>query len=129
MRNTKYGRDLHTWGGLLGTNRATRQREALAVMLADLLVTIARYDLDHTLLLFPRFTEDPDYVYEKLAFLAPDLSRQQWHDALSARVRPELIHERPLSARERRLTLVSTWYNRGIVRPVRGVRKLLRRGT
>lgn len=128
VRNTKYGSDLHTWGGLLGTNRATRQPDALALMLADLLFTIARHDLDHTLLLFPRFVTDSAYLHEKLSFLAPEISADRWQAALSGRAKPELIHERPLSAGERRLTLMGTVYNRGLARPVRGVRRLLGRG-
>ena len=125
IRNTKYGSDLHTWGGLLGTNRATRQPDALALMLADLLFTIARHDLDHTLLLFPRFATDPGYLFEKLSFLAPEVPAERWATALAARANPELIHERPLSAHERRLTRIATMYNRGLARPARGLRKRL----
>lgn len=128
IRNTKYGSDLHTWGGLLGTNRATRQPDALALMLADLLFTIARYDLDHTLLLFPRFATDSTYLHEKLSFLAPEITADRWQAALSDRANPGLIHERPLSAGERHLTLMGTVYNRGLARPMRGVRRLLGRG-
>ena len=128
IRNTKYGSDLHTWGGLLGTNRATRQPDALALMLADLLFTIARHDLEHTLLLFPRFVTDATYLYDKLSFLAPEITADRWQAALSDRANPNLIHERPLSASERRLTIVGTMYNRGLARPMRGVRRLLGRG-
>ncbi len=128
VRNTKYGSDLHTWGGLLGTNRATRQRDALAVMLAELLVTVARFDLPHTLLAFPRFTQDWAYTYDKLSFLEPTIEAPRWRDALAARVDPTLIHEQPLTRIERGLTVVGTVYNRGIARPVRGVRRLLRPG-
>ncbi|MEP6623255.1 MAG: hypothetical protein ABJC79_02350 [Acidimicrobiia bacterium] len=127
VRNTRYGSDLHTWGGLLGTNRATRQRDALNGMLADLLFTIARYDLPHTLLLFPRFTTDWEYTHRQLSFLAPELPATRWRDALERWVKPGLIHETPLSVRERRLTFLGTMYNRGIARPIRGVGKLVGR--
>ena len=127
VRNTKYGSDLHTWGGLLGTNRATRQREALNAMLADLLFTIARHELPHTLLVFPRFTTDADYTHRQLSFLAPEIPAARWREALDRRVDPGLIHEQPLSRGERRLTVLGTVYNRGIARPVRGVRKLIGR--
>ena len=126
VRNTKYGRDLHTWGGLHETNRATRQEEALARTLADLLFTIARHDLDHTLLLFPRFAADASYLHDKLSFLAPEIPAERWQAVLSARADPTLIHERLLSATERRLTVMGTMYNRVIARPLRGVRKLFR---
>ena len=127
VRNTKYGSDLHTWGGLLGTNRATRQRDALNEMLADLLFTIARHELPHTLLVFPRFTSDWEYTHRQLSFLAPEIPATEWRDALVRRVEPGLIHEQPLSPGERRLTVLGTVYNRGIARPMRGVRKLIGR--
>ncbi len=127
VRNTRYGSDLHTWGGLLGTNRATHQRDALNAMLAELMFTIARHDLDHTLLLFPRFTTDWEYTHRRLAFLAPEIPPARWREVLERLVRPALIHEAPLSPRERRLTFFGTVYNRGIARPVRGVRKLVGR--
>lgn len=125
VRNTRYGADLHTWGGLLGTNRATRQREALAVMLFELMETVARHELAHTFLLFPRFTADWEYTFRQLAFLAPELPASRWREALAARVDPALINEQPLSASERRLTVAGTFYNRAIARPVRGVRRLV----
>ncbi|MEO6468406.1 MAG: hypothetical protein ABIP21_04850 [Acidimicrobiia bacterium] len=128
IRNTKYGSDLHTWGGLLGTNRATRQRDALTGMLYELLYTVARHDLDHTFLLFPRFTTDWEYTYAQLSFLAPEIGADQWREALRARVKPGLIHERPLSRAERGLTVAGTIYNRGIARPFRGLWKLVRPG-
>jgi hypothetical protein len=127
VRNTKYGRDLHTWGGLLGTNRATRQRDALNEMLADLMFTIARHELPHTLLLFPRFTSDWEYTHRQLSFLSPETPAARWREALERFVEPDLIHEQPLSPGERRLTVLGTAYNRGIARPVRGVRKLIGR--
>jgi hypothetical protein len=126
VRNTRYGADLHTWGGLLGTNRATHQRDALAVMFAELFHTIARYELPHTLLLFPRFTTDWEYTHRQLGFLAPDHPATAWRDALAARVDPALVHEEPLTAKERALTVAGTVYNRGILRPARGVKRFLR---
>ena len=126
VRNTRYGADLRTWGGLFGTNRATHQREALAVVLAELLETIARFDLEHTLLLFPRFALDADYTHRKLAFLAPDIDVEMWRAALRNRVDPALIHEQPLSPKERRLTVLGTNYHRFVARPARAVRRVVR---
>jgi hypothetical protein len=125
VRNTGYGIDLHTFGGLFGTARATRQREALALVLYELVYTIARYDLPHTFLLFPRFVTDWEYTYEKLRFLAPDVPAAQWREALARRASPELIHEDPLTPGERAKTYAGTFYNRGIARPLRGVRRML----
>jgi hypothetical protein len=129
VRNTAYGRDLHTFGGLFGTAKATHQREALALLFYELMYTVTRYDLPYTLLLFPRFAEDWGYTYDKLGFLAPDLPASRWQDALARRAQPALIHEQPLSRSEQAKTRAGTLYNRAVARPVRGVRRLLRGGT
>jgi hypothetical protein len=129
VRMTRYGSDLHTWGGLFGTTRATRQREALAVIEYELLYTIARHDLAHTLLEFPRFAFDWEYAYAKLGFLDPAIPAERWRDAVQGRVRPELVHETPLSDRERWLTRAGTAYHRTIGRLVRGTTATLRART
>jgi hypothetical protein len=127
VRMARYGADLHTWGGLFGTTRATRQREALAVIEYELLYTIARHDLPHTLLEFPRFARDWEYAYAKLAFLDPSVPADRWQTAVTARVRPELIHETPLSGREQWMTRAGTLYHRAIARPIRGATATVRR--
>lgn len=129
VRNTGYGRDLHTLGGLFGTARATQQRDALALIFYELMYTIARFDLAYTLLLFPRFAQDWEYTYDKLSFLAPEVPAARWREALEHRSSPELIHEEPLTSAERARTYAGTFYNRGIARPVRGIAKLLNRGS
>jgi hypothetical protein len=126
VRNTKYGSNLHTFGGLFGTARATRQREALALLFYELLYTVARYDIPHTLLLFPRFTEDWEYTYEKLAFLDPAIPAERWKAALEQRVKPALIHEQPLTSSEQAMTVAGTFYNTGIARPLRLAKRALR---
>lgn len=129
VRNTAYGSDLHTFGGLFGTARATQQREALALVFYELLYTVARYDLPFTMLLFPRFAEDWQYLYDKLGFLTPELPASRWQEALARRARPALIHEEPLTPAERAKTQAGTLYHRAIVRPLHGVRRLIGGGT
>lgn len=126
IRMARYGADLNTWGGLMGTVRATRQCEALALLEYELLYTIARHDLPHTLLHFPRFTHDWDYTYRKLAFLDPSIPVDRWREVLSMRVRPELIHEHPLTRGERVMTFGGTMYNRAVAYPLRNARDLIR---
>ncbi len=125
IRNTKYGSNLHTFGGLFGTARATRQREALSLLFYELFWTIARHELPHTLLEFPRFADDWEYAYRQLSFLDPSIPPERWKEAVTGRADPSLIHEQPLTNEERAKTIVGTAYNRGIVRPIRGARKLL----
>jgi hypothetical protein len=125
VRNTEYGSNLHTFGGLFGTARATRQREALALLLYELMYTVARFELPHTLLLFPRFAQDWEYTYAQLGFLDPSVPAERWREALERRARPDLIHEAPLTSAERAKTYAGTFYNRGIARPLRGARRML----
>ncbi len=125
IRNTKYGSNLHTFGGLFGTARATRQREALALLFYELFWTITRHELPHTLLEFPRFAEDWEYAYRHLSFLDTSIPSERWKEVIAARADLTLIHEEPLTGEERVKTMIGTAYNRGIARPIRGVAKLL----
>lgn len=124
VRLTRYGSDLHTWGGLIGTTRATKQRTALAERQYELMYTIAKYNLPHTLLLFPKFARDWQYTFDQLSFLDPEIPSESWRACLMNRVRPDLIHESPLSSKERLLTVGGTAYNRGVLRPLRALRNL-----
>ena len=125
VRATKYGSNLHAMGGLFGTTRATKQRETLAVLNYQLMFTLAKHDIPHTLLLFPRFASDGEYLYEHLSFLDPSIPKARWVEAVAARARPALIHETPLSDRERVAARAGTAYTRFIGRPFRGLRRLL----
>lgn len=102
VRAAGYGRSLNAPGGMLwGTKRASRQRAAVAEMLAQLTVTITRYDLPHTFLLFPRFATDPDYLHEKLLAIDPTLERVAVEAVVRDRYEPEFVHERALDPSER----------------------------
>ena len=101
LRGSDYGRNIFARGGLWGTVNPVKQRDALAVMLYELVHTIAKYELPHTLLEFPRFTADADYLYRALSFLAPGRTAADFRAALDAVVRTDLIHEEPLRPRER----------------------------
>ena len=60
--------------------------------LYTLLDTIARYDLPHSFLAFPRLTEDPRYLYDKLDFLCSGIKYDKFSRAFDALVDPALIH-------------------------------------
>ena len=102
VRGSDYGRNIFARGGLWGTVNPVKQRDALAAMLYELMFTIARFELPHTLLEFPRFTTDWQYTYRALSFLAPDRTVDDFRAALTAVVRTDLIHQAPLDASERR---------------------------
>lgn len=125
VRATKYGSNLHAMGGLFGTTNAVKQQESLALLNYKLMFTLAKYDIAHTLLLFPRFASDWNYLYSHLSFLDPSIPPEAWQAAVTARVRPELIHETPLTRAEQFATRLGSSYNKMIGRPIRGVRKAL----
>ena len=100
LRGSDYGRNIFARGGLWGTVNPVKQRDALATMLYELMYTIARFEIPHTLLDFPRFTTDWEYTYRALSFLTPDRSAADFRDALASVVRTELIHDQPLTTRE-----------------------------
>jgi hypothetical protein len=103
LRASNYGRNIFARGGLWGTVNPVRQRDALAVMLYELMFTLARFEVPHTLLEFPRFTTDADYTYRRLGFLTPDRTLDDYRNALASVVDTTLIHQQELGAREQRM--------------------------
>lgn len=105
VRASGYGRSLNAAGGLLwGTKRASQQRAAVAEMLAQLIVTLARFDVPHTLLAFPRFATDAEYTHGKLRVLEASLALDDVCRVLAERYRPDFVHETPLDETETRRT-------------------------
>lgn len=125
VRATRYGSNLHVMGGLFGTTNAVKQREALALLNYQLMFTLAKHDVPHTLLLFPRFAQDADYLHRHLGFLDPTIPLERWREVVEGRARPDLIHEVPLTRGEHAAARVGTGYNRFVGRPLRGLRRLL----
>jgi hypothetical protein len=112
-------------GGLFGTTNAVKQQESLALLNYQLMFTLAKYDIPHTLLLFPRFATDWEYLYSHLSFVDPEISPEDWKTAVEARVRQDLIHEAPLTRAEQLATRFGSSYHRFVGRPMRGIRKVL----
>jgi len=101
VRVAGYGRFLGVRGGFTGTRSASHQRAVLDSMLAELVWTLTRFDLPHTLLEFPRFAHDWQYTYDKLGFLAPECNAADFQRVIEARYDPTEIREEPLTSRER----------------------------
>ena len=80
-------------GGLWHVSSPEDQENVLARQLYKLLHVVARYDIPLTLLDFPRIAIDPDYLYEKLAFLWEGIERDRFWVAFDAVAAPELIHD------------------------------------
>jgi len=80
-------------GGLWNTEQPDDQERVLAEMLYALIYTLARHDVPHALLFFPRFIHDPAYLYSKLTFLLNGITYSRFLMAYRQTVNPELVHE------------------------------------
>lgn len=76
-----------------GLHASINQEWILAGKLYNLMYTLAKYDIPVLLLLFPRFVNDPEYLYQKLRFLLGTISYSAFLEAFDAIRKPELIHE------------------------------------
>jgi hypothetical protein len=101
VRVAGYGRRLGVRGGFTGTRSASRQRHVLEAMLGELLWTVTRHDLPHTMLEFPRFTHDWQYTYDKLGFLDPALTADDFRVSIEKRYDEREIRQEPLTRREK----------------------------
>lgn len=68
------------------------QMDRTARSLYTLLDTVVRYDLPHSFISFPRLTEDPRYLYDKLGFLCSGLEYDPFQHTFEALVNPALVH-------------------------------------
>lgn len=123
LRATAYGARLRTADSPLRPSGATAQREALSLTLYELMFTIARFDLPHTFLVFPRFAQDWEYLSDRLGFLDPQISRSRWREALERHADPERFDEQPLSRRERVMTGAGAAADNAVVKPLRALRR------
>jgi hypothetical protein len=126
VRVSQYGRRLGVAGGMWPTDRTDRQRDALAVVFYELLWTIAEFDIPHTLLAFPRFASDADYLASKLSWLAPDASVDDFHRAVDVCADPEMITQSVLTEEERRRARVGNAYATVVAVPLKRLKQLVR---
>ena len=96
-----YGRHLGVRGGFTGTRSASRQRDVLAHMMYELIYTLSVFDIPWTFLLFPRFASDVKYTFEKLHFLAPEKTEDDYRRAMEGRFDASKIREEALTPMER----------------------------
>jgi hypothetical protein len=78
-------------GGLWDTEKADLQEHVLGLKFGRLVEALVRNEIGMTFLSFPRFTRDPDYLYEQIGFLLPGIEREAFIDAFAEEVRPELV--------------------------------------
>ena len=80
-------------GGLWFTTDPSAQEAILRQQLSLLIESLARHDIPLTLLWYPRLVRDPKYLYEKLKFLLPDTSFEQFERVFSEVARPDWVHQ------------------------------------
>jgi hypothetical protein len=110
IRAAGYGSRPFRRGALTGTLLATEQEAVLAGMREEIVTVLEERRIPHTILEFPRFATDAVYTHERLRRVVPDASLADVERALRECVRPDMIHERPLSWVERcRVRAITTW--------------------
>jgi len=82
-------------GGLWKTDDPGRQKAVLAEMFFRLVHTLARHDVPHTFLLFPRLVEDWAYTHHKLWFLVKDIDAEKFRTTFTRVADRRLVHEFP----------------------------------
>jgi len=81
-------------GGLFGTADGSMQERVLAEKIYKLMLTLATYDIPHTLVLWPKFGREPAYLFSKMHFLLRDrVPYDRFLEAHRAVFKPELIHD------------------------------------
>lgn len=93
IRNTKLSRkraERRQAGTLFGTNNPADQREVLATILYDLIVTLAYHEIDHTIIHYPRMLTDPEYLRRRLQPVV-EVSDDEFRQAFSKHSDPALI--------------------------------------
>jgi hypothetical protein len=108
VRAAGYGRLPFRRGALTGTLRATEQKQILVAMKAEILAVLDEFAIPYTVLAFPRFASDATYTHAALRPILPDATVEDVERALQRCVRPEMIHEAPLTRRERVRTRATT---------------------
>jgi hypothetical protein len=123
VRAAEYGRQPFRRGALTGTLHATEQEQVLVRMRNEILDALDEHEVPYTTLEFPRFATDAAYAREKLGVVVPGASLSDIQSALDRCVRPELIHEAPLSAKERRRMRATSAWMRLVRYPVANIRR------
>jgi hypothetical protein len=80
-------------GGLWGTTKSADQTVVLREKFTNLIEAAVRNEIPMTFLSFPRLATDCDYLYERLAFLFGDVTRDAFTAAFDKISRPDLIHD------------------------------------
>lgn len=79
-------------GGIWDAENPQDQEKVLAVKLYQLLDALIEHEVPVTFLKFPRFVNDPVYLYRKLWFLFQNINYKEFLSFHSLVFKPQLIH-------------------------------------
>ncbi len=79
-------------GGLTGVDRPEDQESELAMNFHELFVALAKWDIPHTLVSFPRIVNDPVYLFGKIKPLIGETDYAAFLEAFTAVARPQIVH-------------------------------------
>jgi hypothetical protein len=96
-------------GGLWNTDRPEQQEAILADQLYQIIYTIAKRDITVTLLHFPKFINDPEYLYTKMEALLKGIKYERFLEEFKRIARPELVHNFESGQRAGRATIEWIW--------------------
>lgn len=80
-------------GGILPTDTSEHQEAVLANCLYQLIYTISKRDIPITLLFFPRFIHDAEYLHSKLEFMLNGIGYPRFLEVFKQLAQPELVHD------------------------------------
>ena len=80
-------------GGLWHTDDPQQQESVLTNQLYKIIYTITKRDIPVTLLYFPRFISDSEYLYRKLEALLKGITYESFLGVFRRVALPELVHE------------------------------------
>ena len=79
-------------GGLAGTDSEQEQEVVLGRQITSLIISLSESNVPFKFVVFPKFAQDPDYLYEIIKFLIPDTSFEEFHRIFQELVDLSKIH-------------------------------------
>ena len=80
-------------GGVWHTDNPEEQENILSLKLYNLIYTVVKRDIPVSLIHFPRFVNDPEYLYHKIKSVFKEtITYDVFFDSYKSVVRPDLVH-------------------------------------
>ena len=90
----------HVTGGLWGTDNPEEQERVLVVKLDKLMRAICKHKIPLLSLEYPKLLTDPDYLFENLQIVFPQIQREKFDSAYKAVYNPNAGYKKKIAAME-----------------------------